>query len=386
MLGLCRITNFHRVTSICGSVYYAAPVQLAYSRINNANIQKSSLTTYTPSSRRQNYGHGSYKTMVLSMLFGSGMCVYLHKDKQFIRCHHKNSECANSSKWDGMTIKLYQYQTCPFCTKTRCFLLAHGIPFENIEVHPIFKKEMKFSKYKKVPLVTVEKNGEVLELRDSSLIISILSSYIINEGMNITELLKRYPTTTVVGEDGKSKQETLNKHWLISDEADLATVENDARKEEAEWRFWADDYLVHLISPNVYRTYREAYQAFDYHVKQGRFNGTWEGVVAKYLGSIAMWGIAKRLKTKYKLDENVRLDLYKACNKWTEAIGKGRTFMGGSKPNLADVSVFGVLSVMENLDSFHDVLTHTNIKKWYYKTKQAIEDHGGQTLNLRTTT
>jgi len=41
--------------------------------------------------------------------------------------------------------------------------------------------------------------------------------------------------------------------------------------------------------------------------------------------------------SRYELDDNVRLDLYKACNKWVEAIGRDRKFMGGDKPNLADI-------------------------------------------------
>ena len=62
-------------------------------------------------------------------------------------------------KWDGMSIKLYQYQTCPFCSKTRFFLQAYNIPYEMVEVHPIFKKEIAFAKSKKVPIVVIERNG-----------------------------------------------------------------------------------------------------------------------------------------------------------------------------------------------------------------------------------
>jgi len=40
---------------------------------------------------------------------------------------------------------------------------------------------------------------------------------------------------------------------------------------------------------------------------------------------------------RYKLQENVRIDLYNACNDWISAIGKTRKFMGGDKPNLADI-------------------------------------------------
>ena len=41
----------------------------------------------------------------------------------------------------------------------RSFLEANKIPFEIVEVHPITKKEMKFSEYKKVPVVMAEYDG-----------------------------------------------------------------------------------------------------------------------------------------------------------------------------------------------------------------------------------
>lgn len=38
----------------------------------------------------------------------------------------------------------------------------------------------------------------------------------------------------------------------------------DAVKSELKWRKWADNVLVHVLSPNVYRTREEALQAFNY--------------------------------------------------------------------------------------------------------------------------
>ena len=35
-------------------------------------------------------------------------------------------------------------------------------------------------------------------------------------------------------------------------------------REERKWRKWADDVLVHVLSPNVYRTREEALQAFNW--------------------------------------------------------------------------------------------------------------------------
>lgn len=68
-------------------------------------------------------------------------------------------------------------------------------------------------------------------------------------------------------------------------------------REEMKWRQWADDWLVHLISPNVYRTPAEALASFDYIVREGKF-GAVEGTMAKYLGAAAMYFISKRLKSR----------------------------------------------------------------------------------------
>ena len=57
------------------------------------------------------------------------------------------------------TITLYQYQSCPFCSKTRAFLDYYGIKYGKVEVNPLFKREMKFSTYKKVPFIVVEGDG-----------------------------------------------------------------------------------------------------------------------------------------------------------------------------------------------------------------------------------
>ena len=59
------------------------------------------------------------------------------------------------------SIKLYQYQTCPFCCKTRAFLDYYGINYEIVEVNPLFRREIKFSKYRKVPFIVCGDNVQV---------------------------------------------------------------------------------------------------------------------------------------------------------------------------------------------------------------------------------
>ena len=52
-------------------------------------------------------------------------------------------------------VTLYQYQTCPFCCKVRTFLDYYGIDYEIVEVNPLMRRELSFSKYKKVPIVVI---------------------------------------------------------------------------------------------------------------------------------------------------------------------------------------------------------------------------------------
>lgn len=52
-----------------------------------------------------------------------------------------------------LQLTLYQYKTCPFCSKVRAFLDYHGLPYEIVEVNPIMRKEIKFSSYRKVPIL-----------------------------------------------------------------------------------------------------------------------------------------------------------------------------------------------------------------------------------------
>ena len=43
--------------------------------------------------------------------------------------------------------------------------------------------------------------------------------------------------------------------------------------------------------------------------------------------------------------------------------------------------MYGVLSGLEGLDAFQDLMTHTTMKPWYERVKEAVKTHtGAQTL------
>lgn len=55
-----------------------------------------------------------------------------------------------------LKLTLYQYQVCPFCCKLRSFLDFYGIKYRIVEVEPVMRKELKFSSYRKVPILVHE--------------------------------------------------------------------------------------------------------------------------------------------------------------------------------------------------------------------------------------
>ncbi|KAG7029450.1 Prostaglandin E synthase 2, partial [Cucurbita argyrosperma subsp. argyrosperma] len=53
-------------------------------------------------------------------------------------------------------VVLYLYEARPFCNEVKAFLDYYNVPYKVVEVIPIFKKEIKWSEYKKVPILMVD--------------------------------------------------------------------------------------------------------------------------------------------------------------------------------------------------------------------------------------
>ncbi|XP_052200735.1 uncharacterized protein LOC127807132 [Diospyros lotus] len=222
-------------------------------------------------------------------------------------------------------VVLYQYEACPFCNKVRAFLDYHDIPYKIVEVNPMNKREIKWSGYKKVPILMVD--GEQM----------------VNSSEIIDELFQRiHPEISASGDD-----------------------------EERKWRGWVDNHLVHVLPPNIYRTTSEALESFNYITSHGNFSLT-ERIIAKYAGAAAMYFVSKKLKKKHNITDE-RAALYEAAEMWVDALS-GRKYHGGSKPNLADLAVFGILRPIRHLKSGIDMVEHTRIGEWYARMETAVGD------------
>lgn len=282
-----------------------------------------------------------------------------------------------------LRLSVFQYATCPFCCKVRAFLDYYGISYDVIEVNPVMRKQIKWSHYKKVPIVIAQNENNIDQLNDSSMIVSALSTFFMEKDSNLFDVLKFYPTV-MYKEDGYEKTEILNRYFLMCQDKDLDEKTKEALALERKWRKWVDDTFVHVLSPNVYRTKEEAFETFHWFSKAGDWEkhfSEWERTAVIYVGAYAMWFIGKRLKKRHNLKDDVRQSFYDECNYWMNAIQKqGTPFMGGNQPNLADLAVYGVLNSVEGSGAFKDVLKNTKLGKWYWTMKDQVNNHAGSGL------
>lgn len=232
------------------------------------------------------------------------------------------------------------------------------------------------------------------------MIISALTSFLFDKEQDIAELVKFYPNIDYDDEKGERKTDIMNKYFLMFQRKIPKELTKEILEEERNWRSWADGHLVHLISPNVYRTKDEALETFEWFSDVGEWKENfpaWERNMMVYVGATAMWAIAKRLKKRHNLRDDVRGELYDACDKWTNELSKKKTpFMGGKKPNLADLAVFGTFNSMEGCQAFKDCLDNTKIGRvycvmalmflngfffvlgsWFYAVKMLVDQNRG---------
>uniref|UniRef100_A0A1L8E4I0 Putative glutathione s-transferase-related protein n=1 Tax=Nyssomyia neivai TaxID=330878 RepID=A0A1L8E4I0_9DIPT len=242
----------------------------------------------------------------------------------------------NDADKSGLKITLFQYQTCPFCCKVRSFMDYNGIPYDVVEVDAVLRQDIKWSPSKKVPTMLIRTpDRKFLQLTDSSMIISVLSSLLRDKENNIVELASFYPSISYHDEKGKKKSDIMNKYFLMFKEGTPKSVSKEELEDERKWRTWADNHLVHLISPNVYRTKDEALETFEWFSEVGQWSEhfpAWERNLMVYVGAAAMWAISKRLKKRHDLSDDVRGHMYDALDKWMSAVDKKKSpFLGGKK-------------------------------------------------------
>jgi glutaredoxin len=74
--------------------------------------------------------------------------------QQQTRSLESNAASATSKLPD---ITLYQYKICPYCSRPKTLLDYLKVPYKTVEVNPLTKSQISFSKdYKKVPIALID--------------------------------------------------------------------------------------------------------------------------------------------------------------------------------------------------------------------------------------
>jgi microsomal prostaglandin-E synthase 2 len=235
---------------------------------------------------------------------------------------------------DIPSIQLYQYAICPFCHKVKALLAYSGLKYEIIEVNPLNKAEIKWSKdYKKVPIAKLDGT-------------SLLGSDEIMKG---------------ILEDSRIAS-NLEKRWDRR-----MTMARFQHKDTKKWTDFANDELSSLLYPNICRTVGDAYAAFGY-VNEVESFSPFQRVAIRSIGSLAMYFAASRVKKKRRITDeqqalNLLLDRFEK-----EGLKNGDSFLSGAdEPNLGDLAIYGTLRSIEGLP-VHDRLIRErggNVGRWY---------------------
>ncbi|KAL6765880.1 glutathione S-transferase [Haematococcus lacustris] len=258
-------------------------------------------------------------------------------------------------------VTLYQYEVCPFCCKLKAVLDYYKVPYSVVEVNPLTKSELKWSSYKKVPVIKLE-DGDVVA--DSSIIISRIAAEVeASKASSVSQSSSSSKGWGVRGSKSSSSNTSSAQAAAVSKEAVL--------EEEAKWRRWVDERFVKVITANIYRSWDESFNTFRYITEQTNWSwGTREA--ARLSGALLMWQVGKRMPAKYGIEGDLREALYSDCNKLVDALPPGQPFLGGAEPNLADLSAYGVLKAVWHTPTFEDAMQFSKIAAWYQRVEAAI--------------
>lgn len=131
---------------------------------------------------------------------------------------------ASSAPSGNSDIILYQFMICPYCNKVKALLDYMKVDYETVEVDPLTKSEISFSKdYKKVPIASIK--GKQVNGSE--------------------EIMKQLLSGNVIKIDEKKK-------------AAFFTADSD------KWSEWSEKKLAIMLYPNITRSYNDSFDALAY--------------------------------------------------------------------------------------------------------------------------
>mmetsp|Transcript_19021 Transcript_19021/g.39380 ORF Transcript_19021/g.39380 Transcript_19021/m.39380 type:complete len:365 (-) Transcript_19021:1248-2342(-) len=253
------------------------------------------------------------------------------------------------------TIELFQYAICPFCNKTKAFLDYSGLPYTSIEVNPLTKAEIKWSKdYRKVPigrLSSTSNNDDDAKEETSSVIFKGSDDIV----------------------DGLLAEEWVIQQLEQTKWADTDMTMSKFLQDQKEWIEYTNEKLAVLLYPNLCPTLSASYQAFSYVDSVDTFSA-WQRFSIRTVGSFAMYMAASRVKKKHNIEDE-RLALQEVLKTPVQHLSDNQqSFLSGqSEPHLGDLAVFGALKGIQGTAIHAEILEGQPIlAAWYQRMQEKV--------------
>lgn len=247
---------------------------------------------------------------------------------------------SGNSEASDISITLYQYEVCPFSNQVKAYLDYNGLNYTKVEVNPFSKAEIKFAApIKKTPVAII--NGETVP--DSKAII-------------------RHVANLLASSIDTHKQQKQQQPQLDMDCDSVKT-----------WSEWSDKKLSVLMYPNINSSISGSWKCFEY-VNDVKSWTPLARTTVRTLGPLFMFLASKGIKKKYKI-ENEQEELFVATKHWTDNL-QGKCFLDGDNISLPDLLVFGVLRSIENMPTFHMMMSENEeLKRWYARVEQKLQSN-----------
>ncbi|KAI0984530.1 hypothetical protein GJ496_004504 [Pomphorhynchus laevis] len=238
--------------------------------------------------------------------------------------------------------------------------------YDIVEVNSVSKRQLKWSDYKKVPILVIE--DEQTQLNDSNVIISLLEAKIKNRDVQLKSLLPLYGPN-VVQQKGK----------VIYNYSNVYNIPGSiVNSEEAKWREWVDKELISIAGLSIYDTIAESIRSFKWFSKAGKWPESFGMVSSQmtiYSGAILMYLVSKWRKGKSSKNP----DLQEMLKTLAKQVSNAK-FIGGEHPNLADVSAYGALMALRGCDKFAIIISDKDISDWWIRMQRHMDKQSGSSL------
>lgn len=276
---------------------------------------------------------------------------------------------SNSSKSDfPLSIHVYQYESCPYCSQIRAYLDYFGFSYKLTEVDSYSKNEItKFKGARSLPIVVIKDKitKKKWHLTNSTVVLSALESLRNDKKDNRVNILNLYLSTFKGKSNGTTSTHVTSNKYSVSG-SDLANG--------TEWRKWINNVAIPVFKLNSMSTWTDLLETFDYYSEKSGWPvryGLIKYYYVYYANAFKTYSKYNSLVEQLNAKQKPRDLLHDTISTWENGLGENTFISGTDIPNLADISMYGNVRAYEGCALFREsIAKHPKFRSWYETMKK----------------